>query len=154
MNQWHDVPYPGFNYTTSKIRARVPFAMYLEHQPEGEFELWIHYGLKVGDIDKMIYAKWPGEIKTDVWYTFENEIFWSLYEDGYARPKLNNLCFKVENNIECELKGANMYHIRPNDYKMGLYWSGVQEHNRYIYYDDFKMSSQRTGYFPSTKHIK
>ena len=43
---------------------------------------------------------------------------------------------------------ANMYHILPHDYKMGLYWSPGHVHDRHIYYDDFKMTTERVGYFP------
>ena len=149
LNQWHNVPYPGYNYTNQIVKVRVPFAMMVKHTTDGEFYMLLHYGLKVGILNEMVFAKWPGNLKPDVWYTFENEIFWSLYDDGYAIPKIDGTCFQVEDKDVCTLKGANMYHVRPHDYKMGLYWSAGHMHDRYIYYDEFYMNTQRTSYFPS-----
>lgn len=108
----------------------------------------LHYGRSVGDINEMIYAFWPGELKPDVWYTFDNEIFWSLYHDGYSKPRINGICFEVEAQEACKFEGANMYHPLPHDYKMGLYWSPGHVHNRHIFYDDFKMTTERVGYYP------
>lgn len=149
LNQWHNVPYPGYNYTNQIVKVRVPFAMMVEHTPEGEFYMKLHYGLKVGTLDEMVYAIWPGELKPDVWYTFENEIFWSMYGDGYSKPKIDGICFETEGKEVCTFEGANMYHVRPHDYKMGLYWSPGHTQNRHIFYDDFKMTTERIGYFPA-----
>ncbi|RDK88508.1 heparin lyase I family protein [Marinirhabdus gelatinilytica] len=148
LNQWHNVPYPGYNYRNQIVKVRVPFAMMVEHTPNGDFYMKLHYGLNVGTLNEMEYAIWPGELKPDVWYTFENEIFWSLYEDGYSKPKIDGICFESGDEEVCSFEGANMYHILPHDYKMGLYWSPGHVHDRHIYYDDFKMTTERVGYFP------
>ncbi|WP_432412277.1 heparin lyase I family protein [Rasiella sp. SM2506] len=148
LNQWHNVPYPGYNYGDQIVKVRVPFALMVEHQPDGTFKMILHYGLRVNTLNDMVWAVWPGELGPDVWYTFENEIFWSLYNDGYTKPKLNDICFEVKGEQRCNFEGANMYHILPHDYKMGLYWNGKQENNIHIFYDDFKMTAERIGYFP------
>ncbi len=149
LNQWHNVPYPGYNYRNQVVKVRVPFALMVEHHPDGSFKMVMHYGLRVNTLDEMVWAVWPGELKPDVWYTFENEIFWSLYSDGYSKPKLNNILFEVEGIETSTFVGANMYHVLPHDYKMGLYWNGKQKNNIHIFYDDFKMTTERIAYFPS-----
>ena len=151
LNQWHNVPYPGYNYTNQIVKVRVPFAMMVEHTPDGQFYMKLHYGLRVGLLNEMVFAIWPGELKPDVWYTFENEIFWSMYSDGYSKPKINGTCFKIAEKETCTFEGANMYHTLPHDFKMGLYWSPGHTNNRYIFYDDFKMETQRISYFPPEK---
>lgn len=147
LNQWHNVPYPGYNYTDQIVKVRVPFAFMVEHFPDGKFHLVMHYGLKVGTMNEMEFGVWPEEIEPNVWYTFENDIFWSLYEDGYAIPRVNSIPFKVDKKSSPIFQGANMYHVLPHDYKMGVYWNGVQQNSRYVLFDEFYMNTQRTGYF-------
>ena len=93
LNQWHNVPYPGYTYKDQIVKVRVPFALMAEHKPDSSFQMKIHYGLRVNTLNEMVYAIWPGELKPDVWYTFENEIFWSMYGDGYSMPVIDNICF-------------------------------------------------------------
>ncbi|QIE59916.1 hypothetical protein G5B37_10170 [Rasiella rasia] len=154
LNQWHDEPYPGFTWATKKIKARPPFAMYVEHTPEGEFYMILHSGIRMGNVDEMKISRWPGKLEPNKWYTFEADIFWSIYEDGYVKPKINDLCFEFDGVSQCTFQATNMYHKIPNYFKWGLYWSGTQENNRYIYYDDFKMNTERIGYFPPQKKLE
>lgn len=146
--QWHDRPFPGFDWKTKKIVVLPPFYLYINHTPDGKFELLLHTGIRIGNIDNFVIAKWPGILEPDVWYEFENEIFWSLYNDGYIKPKVNNTCFEINNVDICSFEGPNMYHIVPNYFKMGLYYNKPHEFNRYIYFDEVCMQSTRVAYFP------
>lgn len=84
----------------------------------------IYYGLRVNILNEMIWVIWLGELELDVWYIFENEIFWSFYDDGYLILKINRICFKIEGKEVCKFEGVNMYYILLYDYKMGFYWNG------------------------------
>ena len=148
LNQWHDDPYPGFTWATKKISVRPPFAMYVEHNPEGEFFMKLHSGVKMGNVNEMTISKWPEKLEPNKWYTFQTEIFWSIYEDGYVKASINGTCFEVDGVSECKVNATNMYHKIPNYYKMGLYWSKGHANKRHIYYDDFNMVTERIGYFP------
>jgi hypothetical protein len=151
LNQWHDEPYPGFSWKNKAIKVKPPMAMYVEHTPDGKFKMVLHSGVRMGDVDEMTLVRWKDDLKPDMWYTFECEIFWSLYEDGYVKASINDICFELDGTEQCKFPATNMYHKRPNYYKMGLYWSGWQEHNRFIYYDDFKMTTERVSYFPPVR---
>ncbi|HIB47461.1 MAG TPA: hypothetical protein EYN07_07235 [Flavobacteriaceae bacterium] len=151
LNQWHDEPYPGFTWTTKKIKVRPPYAMYVEHSPEEGYYMVLHSGIRVGNIDEMKVARWPGKLEPNKWYTLKTEIFWSVYEDGYVKASINDQCFEYEEKEQCIFPATNMYHKRPNYFKWGLYWSYGHEHPRSIYYDDFEMKTERIGYFPPEK---
>ena len=148
LTQWHDEPYPGFTWTTKKIKVKPPMAMYVEHTPNGRFEMVLHSGVRMGNVDELKLVRWKESLEPDVWYTFSCEIFWSIYEDGYVKASINDKCFEYQGKEQCTYQATNMYHKIPNYYKMGLYWSGTEEHDRHIYYDDFKMTTQQIGYFP------
>ncbi len=152
LNQWHDEPYPGFSWKNKAIKVKPPFAMYISHDTTAtNYKMVMHSGVKMGAVNEMTVAEWPNVLQPEQWYEFNCEIFWSLYEDGYVKASINNVCFEIEDQSQCVFPATNMYHKRPNYYKMGLYWSAGHTHNRYIYYDDFKMETKRIGYFPPRK---
>lgn len=149
LNQWHDEPYPGFSWKNKAIKVKAPFAMYIEHDTSAtDYKLVMHSGVRMGSVDEMTVARWKENLQPDVWYNFECEIFWSLYEDGYVKTSLNDVCFEIEGNEMCKFPATNMYHKLPNYFKMGLYWSPTHTQNRHIFYDDFKMTTERIGYYP------
>lgn len=149
IQQWHDDPYPGFTWKTNKNKAGPPEGLMFEHKENGDWSLVLKTGLRTGDMIEtrlgVIDTVAPGQ-----WHEFKLETYWSLYEDGYFRGSLNGQCFTYKDQDDeevCQIDGKNMYHIRPNYYKMGLYRSGSQVNDRYIYFDDFKMTTRRIGYF-------
>ena len=151
IQQWHDEPYPGFTWATNKNKLGPPQGLYFEHSENGEWTLVFKSGLKAGKIYEVKLGRYF-DLKPDVWHSFSLETFWSLYnKDGYFMAKVNGNCFTYDKEEKCKLYQRNMYHTIPNYYKMGLYQSGSQEHDRHIFYDDFKMTTKRTHYvIPNT----
>lgn len=149
IQQWHDDPYPGFTWKTNKNKAGPPFGLYLEHKKGGDWNLVLKTGLKTGNINEVRLGR-IDTVATGQWHEFNLETYWSLYEDGYFKGTLNGNCFSYDDNQEgevCTILGRNMYHIRPNYFKMGLYRTKSMVNDRHIYFDDFKMSTGRIGYF-------
>lgn len=149
IQQWHDDPYPGFTWKTNKNKAGPPQGLLFQHDENNDWSLVLKTGLRSGN---MIETRMGtiDTVATGMWHEFELETFWSLYEDGYFKGRLNGQCFTYNDNDKgenCVIPGKNMYHIKPNYYKMGLYRSGSQLNDRHIYFDDFKMTTGRIGYF-------
>ena len=152
INQWHDHPPIGFNWSTRQHKTRPPIALTITHTPEDGFKLIYKYGLDTGDLNEVASLEWPEKLEPNTWYEFDNEVFWSLYSsDGYSLPKLNGVPFVKEDDPENGIEDnkvyrRNMYNTRCNYFKFGLYRSGGQTHDRYILLDDFYMETVRVAY--------
>lgn len=146
IQQWHNRPYPGFDWKTSP-KVRPPEALYFKHNEKGEWTLFLQTGLSVGNIHELRLGK-IDSVSPNTWHTFNLESFWSMYSDGYFKASLDNQCFVYEEGEQCKVNGRNVYHTSPSYFKMGLYSSGSQENDRVIYFDDFEMTAQRIHYFP------
>ncbi len=148
IQQWHDEPYPGFSWKTNKNKIHPPQGLYVKHDTLGNFNLVFKSGLKGGKMYEIVLAEYEENLKPNIWYTFSLETFWSLYsKDGYFKPRINGKCFKKKNQDLCKIYGRNMYHTIPNYYKMGIYRSGTQENDRFMFFDDFNMVTKRISYF-------
>ena len=142
IHQWHDLPPPGFTWKTNKNRTWPPVYLYIEHTPEGEFNLKFGAGLKTGSLDELISVNYAHQLIANKWYNFSCEILWSLYSnEGYVLPHINNeKLYKVDQG---KIYNRNMYNSLPNYFKFGLYRSGSQKHDREIFFDDFYLNSHR-----------
>ncbi|GEQ84850.1 hypothetical protein ULMS_03580 [Patiriisocius marinistellae] len=148
IHQWHDSPPPGFGWSTYKEKTQPPLHLLIEHNPDGIYYLYFKTGLKTGGMDEIYTTIWKENLKPNQWYEFSCEVLWSLYNnEGYSIPKLNgNYPFDLKGDTMVKrerIMRRNMYNSLPNYFKMGLYRSGTEKHNRSIYFDDFKYKSIR-----------
>ncbi len=151
IHQWHDVPAVGYNWKSNKHKTRPPVALSVNFKPEIGYSLVFKSGLDTGNINEGIRLTYKGNLEPDIWYTFSNQIFWSVYKtDGYVLPKINGESMS-DDRSDGKVFGRNMYNVRGNYIKFGLYRSGSQKNNRTIYFDDFKMTSRRIGYYPKKR---
>ncbi|MEP3206998.1 MAG: heparin lyase I family protein [Gilvibacter sp.] len=152
IHQWHDEPAPGFTWATKKDKTKPPIALTISYSPEEGYQLYYKDGLDTGTLDEAKRLIWTEELKANVWYTFSNSVFWSLYEThGYSEPRLNGELFTPDKNAKLiegdKIFGRNMYNAVGNYFKFGLYQASGQIHARHIYFDDFTMQSKRVSYW-------
>ena len=92
--------------------------------------------INITDINEVSHLTYKDELIPNHWYTFESEIKWHVYgKYSYCKPKLDGEDFS-NNKKERIYTTRNMYNSKPNYFKMGLYWSGIEENSRSIYFDD------------------
>lgn len=147
IHQWHDEPQAGYNWKTNKHKTRPPASLVVQYTKEQGYNLVYRTGLRTGDLKEAKTISAPVQIQPNTWYTFSNEIFWSVYDaDGYSLPSLDGVPFTTEFAPDGKIYGRNMYNTRGSFFKYGLYSSGKQKYARYLFFDDFSMESQRIGY--------
>ena len=147
IHQWHDEPQAGYTWKTNQHKTRPPASLIIQFSVEEGYKLVYVTGLQTGNLKEAKIISAPVRLEPDTWYEFSNEVFWSVYDaDGYSLPSLNGEPFTTEFAPDGKIFGRNMYNTRGSFYKYGLYSSGKQKHERHLYFDDFKMKSQRAGY--------
>lgn len=148
IHQWHDTPWPGFTWATNKNKTHPPAVLFIQHYPNGDFKLIYKIGVLSGSINEIVLLKREANLEPNKWYTFSCEMFWSLYsKDGYFKPTINGEYFTLKGKEVPKIYRRNMTHIRPAYWKFGLYRDGKnQTIDRFMYIDDFKMTSSREHY--------
>lgn len=152
IHQWHDEPPAGFTWQTKKHSTKPPIALTISYTPSKGYQLYYKDGLDTGNLDEAKRLVWPERLKPDVWYTFSNQVHWSMYAThGYSQPRLNGEMFKEANNVHPgnseKIIGRNMYNAVGNYFKFGLYQGKGQTVIRHIYLDDFTMEAKRISYW-------
>jgi hypothetical protein len=152
IHQWHDEPAAGYSWGSNKHKTKPPIALTISYTPEDGYRLIYKQGLDTGNLKEVVRFIWPLPLEADVWYTFENQVLWSVYPThGYSEPRLNGQLFELYNGSKDaspdRVYGRNMYNSKGNYYKFGLYQGSGEIHTRHIYFDDFIMESKRVSYW-------
>ncbi len=139
LQQWHDEPPRGKTWAEYAAKSKPPVSLFLTVGPDQKCVMQYTYGLKDKYKNEKKFIKLNQDLLPDTWYTFSNEIYWSMDSTGYSIPKLNDKYLAHYNNAKADpkLKGRNMYNDVPNYYKMGLYGNQLTNDTIHVYYDEF-----------------
>lgn len=146
IHQWHDLPDPGFNWTTQKKSTHPPIYLYVDRKNGDDYDLMFSAGLETGGMDETIKVAWKEKLEPNQWYDFSCEIRWHIHNNkGFAKPRLNGENFINPGNGKTFpiIRRRNMYNSLPNYQKIGLYRFGGEKYKKTIYFDDFYLESYR-----------
>ena len=116
--------------------------MFITHDYSNNYFLCFSAGLKRGSLNEKKTLKIKRKLQSNKWYTFSCEVLWSLYNVGYAEPKLNGRYFSSSKNLDDnKIETRNMYNIVPNYFKVGIYRPKDGAIKRAILFDDFYLES-------------